>query len=140
MVSPLSEDDTFDMMDESDSTTPIDDDRQRRFDALMERARPHMEDLLWQGSIVRKFPKRPDSPWVLQFRLYYTGDRSERQKRLYVGPKWLADMLMDKVWRRRERARTRWRPGNEPWRRKRSGVEGMSTEQVLAVISGLQGR
>ena len=59
---------------------------QRRFEALMERVEPHMKDLLWQGSMVRKFPRRPDSPWVLQFRLYYTGPRNEKQKRLYVGP------------------------------------------------------
>ncbi len=117
-----------------------DDDRQRRFDALMERARPHMEDLLWQGSVVRKFPKRHDSPWVLQFRLYYTGDKSEKQKRLYVGPKWLAHMTMGEIWRRREEAGVRWRPRDERWRKRRSGIEGMSMAQILARISGLQGQ
>ena len=67
-------------------------------------------------------------------------DRGEKQRRLYVGPKWLADMLMDEIWRRREEAGTRWRPGNEPWRKKRSGAEGVSVEQILSVITGLQGR
>ena len=115
---------------------PDADERQRRFDAVMERLEPHMEDLLWQGSMVRKFPKRQDSPRVLQFRLYYTGDRSERQRRLYVGPRWLADMLMDEIWRRRERAKTRYRPENEPWRQKRSGVEGMSLDELLRMLRG----
>ena len=49
------------------------------------------------GTLVRMHTRvlsgSPDSPWVLQFRQYYTGDRSERQKRLYVGPQWLADLL-----------------------------------------------
>ena len=49
-----------------------------------------------------------------------------------------SSMLMDEILRRREAAGTRWRPGNEPWRKRRSGAEGMSLEQVLSKIGGSQ--
>ena len=40
--------------------------------------------------------------------------------KVLVGHYGLADMLMDEIWRRREKARTRRKPGNEPWRKTRS--------------------
>ena len=101
----------------------------------MERVKPYMPDLLWQGSMVRKFPKRSDSPWVLQFRLYYTGSKSEKQKRLYVGPRWLAAMLMDEIWRRREEAGTRWRRGCAP--RPKGAGDGMSVDELFEMVRAM---
>jgi hypothetical protein len=53
--------------------------RQARFDVMMVRTEPHMKDLLWKGSMVRKFPRKPNSPRVLQFRQHYSGTRDGRQ-------------------------------------------------------------
>ena len=58
---------------------------------------------------------------------------------LLDGPQWLAHKLMAEIWQLREKARTHWRPGNERWRG-RKGVGGVSMEDLLAAISGLQGR
>jgi hypothetical protein len=83
---------------------------------LLTRIEPHWLDLLHQGSIVKKFPKRPDSPYVLQFRQNLSGTRDGRQKRLYLGPKDKADALMDEIRRRRKEA-TGSRPGHSPARK-----------------------
>jgi hypothetical protein len=98
----------------------------------MERVEPHMRDLLLQGSIVRKFARRAGSPWVLQFRLYYTGTRSGRQKRLYVGPKWLADMVMEEIWRRREEKGTQ----RGSWQRRRGAERNVLTRVIMQALKG----
>jgi hypothetical protein len=57
------------------------------------------------ASLSKKVPRKPNGRWPPQFRQHCTGTRAGRQKRLYVGPEWPADMVMREVWRGREAAR-----------------------------------
>jgi len=96
---------------------------EERLEVLLERVESHWPDLLRQGSLVKKFADRADGPYVLQFRQRRTGTRDGRQKRFYVGPKPLADRLMERIWQRREEAGTRYRPGHGPPPEKRPRPE-----------------
>lgn len=106
-----------------------------RFEQMLKRVEPHWDDLLHQGSMVRKFSQRSDSPYVLQFRQKLTGARDGGQKRLYIGPKRLADEVMEEIWRRREESGTRYRRGRRPWRKDRRPLDealAMTLEDVPA--------
>ena len=110
--------------DENDSGGQLAPHEQERMNNLLDKLVPHMADLLYQGAVMKKFPTRPNSPYVLKFRQDRTGKRDGRQKKLYVGPKWLADELMAEIWRRREETGVRYRHGHEPWylERKAAGI------------------
>jgi hypothetical protein len=84
--------------------------------------------------MVRKFANRPDGPFVLQFRQRRTGTRDGRQKRLYIGPKPLADRLMAEIWRRREEAGIRYRPGRQPPPEERPGPRFNLGALILRVM------
>jgi len=96
------------------------DKRQERMRLLLDKLSPHMADLLYQGSVMKKFPERARSPYVLKYRQRRSGSQDGRQRKIYIGPKELADELMAEIWRQREQAGTRYRHGHEPWYRERA--------------------
>ena len=91
--------------------TDLTPEEQQRLQTLLEKIRPFLPDLLYQGSIQNKFTKSSRPAFVLAFRQDYTGPRNGRQKHIYIGKSEpLAAALMEEIWQRREAAHTRRRP------------------------------
>jgi hypothetical protein len=92
--------------DNRDRELELNNEQRARLEAFLEQIEPFMDDLLHRGSVQPKFSDRPEGPQVLMFRQRETGAADGRQRRLYIGPKSLADALWDEIIRRRRQART----------------------------------
>ena len=101
------------------------DELQQRLEALLQKIEPYWDDLLRRGCIAKKFPDRPDSPWVLQFRQKLTGTKDGRQKRIYVGSEPLARRLADEIYRRRRKAWVGIVPPHYPMPRREVVLTGL---------------